>query len=157
MGEVLIEAAGRAGVRLTLIDTCYLRTGFDGQALAGAQVRFGDGDADAWAERAGPSATGRGPRRRPASTASERSTRAAMATVAAWADGRQAPLHLHLSEQRAENQACIAATYRTPAALAELGRGPRSANHRRPRHPPHRGGRRPPRRHPDRRLPLPDH
>ncbi|MET0227350.1 MAG: amidohydrolase family protein, partial [Actinomycetes bacterium] len=53
MGEVLIEAADRAGVRLTLIDTCYLRAGFDGQALAGAQVRFGDGDADAWAERAG--------------------------------------------------------------------------------------------------------
>jgi formiminoglutamate deiminase len=44
---------------------------------------------------------------------------AAMATVAAWAADRQAPLHLHLSEQRAENQACLAATGRTPAALAE--------------------------------------
>ena len=119
MGEVLIEAAGRAGVRLTLIDTCYLRAGFDGQALAGAQVRFGDADADAWAERAG--ALGDRPGVRVA--AGIHSVRAvdpaAMATVAAWADGRQAPLHLHLSEQRAENQACIAATGRTPAALAE--------------------------------------
>jgi formiminoglutamate deiminase len=41
-----------------------------------------------------------------------------MATVAAWAAGRDAPLHLHLSEQPAENQACLAATGRTPAALA---------------------------------------
>ncbi|HEX4908877.1 MAG TPA: amidohydrolase family protein, partial [Actinomycetes bacterium] len=39
-------------------------------------------------------------------------------TVAAWARGRGAPLHLHLSEQRAENEACLAATGRTPAALA---------------------------------------
>ena len=62
MGEVLIEAAGRAGVRLTLIDTCYLRAGFDGQALAGAQVRFGDGDADALGRaRRGPPRPARGP------------------------------------------------------------------------------------------------
>jgi formiminoglutamate deiminase len=43
---------------------------------------------------------------------------AAMARVAAWAEERQAPLHLHLSEQPAENQACLAATGHTPAALA---------------------------------------
>src|ERR671935_973333 len=53
MGHVLAEAAAQAGVRLTLIDTCYLRAGLDGSPLAGAQVRFGDGDAGAWAERAG--------------------------------------------------------------------------------------------------------
>ena len=41
-----------------------------------------------------------------------------MAAVAAWAAGRDAPLHLHLSEQPAENQACLAATGRTPTALA---------------------------------------
>jgi len=119
MGEALIEAAGRAGVRLTLIDTCYLRAGLDGQPLAGAQVRFGDGDARGWAERAG--AIGARPGLRVA--AGVHSVRAvdpaAMATVAAWAEARQAPLHLHLSEQRAENQACLAATGRTPAALAD--------------------------------------
>jgi formiminoglutamate deiminase len=119
MGKALAEAAGRAGIRLTLIDTCYLRAGFDGRALAGAQVRFGDGDAGAWAERAG--ALGDHPGLRVA--AGVHSVRAvdpaAMATVAAWAEDRQAPLHLHLSEQPAENQACLAATGRTPAALAE--------------------------------------
>ena len=118
MGEALAEAARRAGVRLTLIDTCYLRAGLDGRPLAGAQVRFGDGDADARAERAGAF------RERPGVrvAAGIHSVRAvdepAMATVAAWAAGRGAPLHLHLSEQPTENQACLAATGRTPAALA---------------------------------------
>src|SRR4029453_15029838 len=60
MGEALIEAAARAGVRRTLIDTCYLRAGLDGQPLAGAQVRFGDGDAAGWAERAGAIGAGAG-------------------------------------------------------------------------------------------------
>jgi formiminoglutamate deiminase len=51
-----------------------------------------------------------------------------MAVVADWARDRDAPLHLHLSEQRAENQACLAATGRTPAALAEAAGvlGPRT-------------------------------
>jgi formiminoglutamate deiminase len=128
MGEALAGAARRAGVRLTLIDTCYLRAGLDGRPLAGAQVRFGDGDADAWAERAGAF------RERPGVrvAAGIHSVRAvdepAMAAVAAWAAGRGAPLHLHLSEQPAENQACMAATGRTPAALAEAAGvlGPRT-------------------------------
>jgi formiminoglutamate deiminase len=128
MGSALIEAAGQAGVRLTLIDTCYLRAGLGGEPLAGVQRRFGDGDAAAWAERAG--ALDDGPMVRVA--AGVHSVRAvdpaAMTAVAAWAEGRQAPLHLHLSEQRAENQACLTATGRTPAALAEAAGvlGPRT-------------------------------
>ncbi|MGH9065374.1 MAG: amidohydrolase family protein, partial [Acidimicrobiales bacterium] len=42
---------------------------------------------------------------------------ASIRTVAAWAAGRQLPLHVHLSEQPAENQACLAATGLTPTAL----------------------------------------
>jgi formiminoglutamate deiminase len=119
MGEALVEAAGRAGVRLTLIDTCYLRAGPDGEPLAGAQVRFGDGDADAWAERAGQLRDRPGVRVAAGVHSVRAVDPAAMATVAAWAAGRRAPLHLHLSEQRAENEACLAATGRTPAALAD--------------------------------------
>jgi cytosine/adenosine deaminase-related metal-dependent hydrolase len=100
MGLALIEAAGRAGLRMTLLDTCYLSGGLrpDGAPLplTGAQQRFGDGDADAWAERA--SALQLGP-------------------VVAWARQRGAPLHVHLSEQRAENEACLAAYGRTPAGV----------------------------------------
>ena len=52
MGKALIAAASDAGVRLTLLDTCYLRSGLDGAPLAeGPQQRFGDGTATAWAER----------------------------------------------------------------------------------------------------------
>ena len=40
-----------AGLRLTLLDTCYL-TGGVGGAADGVQRRFGDGDADRWAARA---------------------------------------------------------------------------------------------------------
>ena len=118
MGEALAEAAGQAGVRLTLIDTCYLRAGLDGRPLAGAQVRFGDGDAGAWAERAGALRERPGLRLAAGIHSVRAVDEAAMATVAAWAGGRDAPLHLHLSEQRAENEACLAATGRTPAALA---------------------------------------
>jgi formiminoglutamate deiminase len=119
MGEALAEAAGRAGIRLTLIDTCYLRAGLDGRPLAGAQVRFGDGDAGAWAERAGALRERPGLRVAAGIHSVRAVEEAAMGTVAAWAAGRDAPLHLHLSEQRAENEACVAATGRTPAALAE--------------------------------------
>jgi formiminoglutamate deiminase len=121
MGLALIEAAGRAGLRMTLLDTCYLSGGLrpDGAPLplTGAQQRFGDGDADAWAERA--SALPAGPAARPG--AAIHSVRAVppgqLGPVVAWARQRGAPLHVHLSEQRAENEACLAAYGRTPAGV----------------------------------------
>jgi formiminoglutamate deiminase len=46
----------------------------------------------------------------------------AAAVVAAWARERERPLHAHVSEQRAENEACLEAHGRTPSALlAEAG------------------------------------
>ena len=54
MGRALIQAAADAGIRLTLLDTCYLAGGLgpDGHTELGPeQLRFGDGDADAWAAR----------------------------------------------------------------------------------------------------------
>jgi formiminoglutamate deiminase len=42
---------------------------------------------------------------------------AQLPTVAAWAAARNAPLHVHLSEQTAENDACQAAHGRTPTRL----------------------------------------
>lgn len=50
MGEALIAAAGEAGIRITLLDTAYLSSGF-GAAPEPHQLRFTDGTADAWAER----------------------------------------------------------------------------------------------------------
>jgi formiminoglutamate deiminase len=114
MGAALVEAARDAGLRITLLDTCYLSSGF-GQPPAGAQERFSDGTADAWAERVALLQDGDGVR----IGAAVHSVRAvpddALRTVADAATGR--PLHVHLSEQTAENDACIAAYGATPTQL----------------------------------------
>ena len=56
MGRALLRAAADAGLRITLLDTCYLSAGLrrDGtpKPLRDVQLRFGDGDAVRWAERA---------------------------------------------------------------------------------------------------------
>jgi formiminoglutamate deiminase len=122
MGSALLQAAAEAGVRITLLDTCYLQADADGTPLEGVQRRFGDGDAAAWAERVERLAPAAATADGALLGAAVHSVRAvppgAMAAVAAWAARRGAPLHLHLSEQRRENQACLAATGRTPARLA---------------------------------------
>ena len=128
MGEALVAAAAEAGVRLTLLDGCYLRGGFDEPRLEGPQRRFGDADVDAWAARA--EALGERPGlRRGAAIHSVRAVPPqAQETVAAWAQARGLPLHVHVSEQPAENAACHAALGRTPTqVLAEAGAlGPRT-------------------------------
>ncbi len=115
----LIAAAAEAGIRITLLDTCYLAAGF-GEPAAGPQLRFSDGDARGAGRRApercaAPRTRGSGP--------PLHSVRAVPAdqleTVAGWARERGAPLHVHLSEQRAENEACLAAHGRTPAELLD--------------------------------------
>jgi formiminoglutamate deiminase len=118
MGEAVVEAAAEAGIRISLLDACYLAGGF-GKPPEGPQLRFSDGDAGAWAERA--STLGAAPHARiGAAIHSVRAVPAEqLATVAGWAREREAPLHAHLSEQRAENEACLAAHGRTPAELLD--------------------------------------
>jgi formiminoglutamate deiminase len=115
LGRRLIEAAREAGIRITLLDTLYLSSTVDGRPLEGVQTRFGDGTLDAWADRvaalrpAGHAVVG----------AAAHSVRAVPAgSLAAFAEacsGR--PTHVHLSEQPAENEACLAAYGRTPARV----------------------------------------
>ncbi|MGR8010165.1 formimidoylglutamate deiminase [Streptomyces hypolithicus] len=116
MGEALIAAAADAGIRITLLDTAYLSAGF-GTPPNRHQQRFSDGTAEAWAERA--SLLGESDHARiGAAIHSVRAVPAGeLATVAAWAQAREAPLHVHLSEQTAENEACLAAHGRTPTGL----------------------------------------
>lgn len=127
MGAALLEAAAEAGIRITLLDTCYL-TGGIGASLSPAQRRFGDGTAAAWAERV--SSLRPAPHSRlGAAVHSVRAVpRAEIGTVAAWADRRSAPMHVHLSEQPAENEACASEYGVTPTALlGECGAlGPRT-------------------------------
>jgi formiminoglutamate deiminase len=118
MSEALIQAAADAGVRLTLLDACYLAGGLEGTGHLppdGVQLRFSDGDADAWAARVAQLRERDGLR----VGAAVHSVRAVPAgqlhTVAQAADGR--PLHAHVSEQPAENDACLTHYGMTPTRL----------------------------------------
>jgi formiminoglutamate deiminase len=114
MSAALVRAAADAGIRLTLLDTCYLAGGF-GHELDEQQLRFGDGDADAWAARVD-SFEPQGNARVGAAVHSVRAVPAdQLPVIAQWA--RDRPLHVHLSEQRAENAECLSHYGRTPTAL----------------------------------------
>jgi formiminoglutamate deiminase len=138
MGRALIEAARCAGIRITLLDACYLSGGLsaDGrqQPLEGTQLRFGDSGGAGWAARLaalGPDAAGRiaADARLGAGIHSVRAVPPSqMSDVAIWSHRYGAPLHAHVSEQLAENRACLAAYRATPAeVLADAGAlGPRS-------------------------------
>jgi formiminoglutamate deiminase len=131
MGGALVAAAAEAGIRLTLLDTCYLRPGFGaGSRLTGAQVRFSDGDAERWVDRVEDLAAraGSGWRLGAAIHSVRAVDERSMAVVAGWARARRAPLHMHLSEQPAENEEALATTGLTPTALAEAAGilGPRT-------------------------------
>ncbi|MEU4676179.1 formimidoylglutamate deiminase [Micromonospora sp. NPDC023737] len=118
MSAALVEAAAQAGIRITLLDTCYLTASVDGQPLTGPQLRFGDGDAVRWGERAAAFTPAGGHAKVGAAVHSVRAVPAEqLGTVARWARERDAPLHVHLSEQPAENDACRAVHGSTPTRL----------------------------------------
>ncbi len=103
MGDALTEAAADAGLRITLLDTCYLHGGI-GVDLDATQRRFDDGSVEAWIDRVGRLATGGHVRLGAAVHSVRACTPSEIAEVAAWAsqagtDG--APLHAHVSEQPA--------------------------------------------------------
>jgi formiminoglutamate deiminase len=134
MGRALLRAAAEAGLRITLLDTCYLAGGLSADGallpLAGPQTRFGDGHGAAWAARVeGLGPPGPGAR----IGAAVHSVRAVppeqMGAVIGWSHRHAAPLHAHLSEQVAENMACQAAYGGTPTEiLAAAGAlGPRAS------------------------------
>jgi formiminoglutamate deiminase len=121
MGAAVIAAAREAGIRITLLDTCYLHGGI-GEDVSEGQRRFSDGTVEHWAERV--SALEAGPTVRiGAAIHSVRAVAPAeAAVVASWANERGAPLHAHVSEQPAENVACQTAYGKTPTELlAEAG------------------------------------
>lgn len=120
MGEALRQAATEAGIRLTLLDACYLNGGLDATGhtpLAGPQLRFGDSDVDRWAARVEALRPSRGMVVGAAIHSVRAVPRPALRTVTSAARGR--PLHVHLSEQAAENDACQRFYGCTPAALLE--------------------------------------
>ncbi|MFC0037417.1 formimidoylglutamate deiminase [Actinomadura rayongensis] len=118
MGDALLAAASAAGIRITLLDACYL-TGAPGTPLAGTQRRFGDGTPGAWRDRVRALLSRAGPDVRiGAAIHSVRAVpRAALPVVADFAREHGVPLHVHVSEQPAENAACLDAYGVTPVRL----------------------------------------
>lgn len=124
MGLAIAAAGKETGIGVTLLDAAYLAGGFD-QPLSEVQQRFSDGTIGSWAERV---AALPGTVRTGVAVHSVRAvpTRDLPAVMAAAA-GR--PLHVHLSEQIAENAACLTATGLTPTALLDRAGvlGPRTS------------------------------
>lgn len=123
MERALARAATTVGIRLVLLDACYLSGGI-GLPPSPPQDRFSDGDARTWL------------RRRAALVAALEGESDGLVTVgAAIHSVRAVPpvqlavigeeldpsvaLHVHLSEQPKENADCLAAYGRTPAALLD--------------------------------------
>jgi formiminoglutamate deiminase len=119
MEHALVEAARRAGLRVTVLDTCYLSSGF-GEPPEGVQVRYDDGSAIAWAERVAGLRQADGARIGAAVHSIRAVPRDQLAAVVEAATGR--PLHVHLSEQVGENDRCLRAYGASPTqVLADEG------------------------------------
>ncbi|MDQ6849882.1 MAG: formimidoylglutamate deiminase [Actinomycetota bacterium] len=118
MGDALRAAAVEAGIRLTLLDTCYLSGGLNAGGhlpLNETQRRFGDADVSAWADRVAQLTESPGMRIGAALHSVRAVPASAFPEIVRVAGGR--PLHAHLSEQPAENEACAAFYGCTPTEL----------------------------------------
>ena len=117
MGHALLAAAHDVGIRITLLDTLYLSSGF-GATPDGVQRRFDDRTPQAWQERV---AALRVPEAAAARIGVAAHSVRAVPDTALGAFGpfveAHAPVHVHLSEQVKENEDCLAASGLTPTGL----------------------------------------
>jgi formimidoylglutamate deiminase len=130
LSMALADAAGDAGIGLTLLPVLYERAGFAAPALREDQRRFRAGADDIWRIaqdfEARVAAAGRASLVPLNAGLAIHSLRAAapesiarLRQLAAHFDG---PIHIHVAEQRAELRDCLAATGQTPVAwLASQG------------------------------------
>ena len=118
MGLAMVQAAQRAGIRIALLDVAYLHAALDKPEPLAEQKRFSDGNIDAWLDRV--DALGEGGDGWTVGMAPH-SVRAVhpreLEEVVANRHGKVG--HLHVSEQPAENAACIAATGMTPTQVLD--------------------------------------
>lgn len=121
MELAVAAAAEEVGIRLTLLDTCYLTSGI-GQPLLPEQVGFGDGTAQGWLKRWHDLRDILASRHGSLVTlgAAIHSVRAvpddAITAIIAGLPP-ETPLHIHLSEQPLENLQCVEAYGVSPTAL----------------------------------------
>ena len=118
LGHRVVAAARQAGIRLTLLDTCYLRGGF-GTEPNSVQRRFSDGNAPHWINRAGDLVDTPTCRVGAAIHSVRAVDPESIRTVATWAADRDLPIHAHVSEQPRENADCLAAYGATPIGVLD--------------------------------------
>ena len=120
MAAALVQGASDAGVRLTLLDTCYLSGGLDGDGhrpLDPVQRRFSDAGVDAWAARVALLRETGGSRIGVAAHSVRAVPEADLGRFAQHLGDR--PVHVHLSEQPAENAAAAAFYGCSPTELLD--------------------------------------
>jgi len=118
----VIGAAQDVGIRICLLNTCYAAGGI-GKPLRPEQRRFGTGDVDAYlaaTEKLADDVVGQP---RVSVGVAPHSVRAVprewLRVLHAWAATRDLPLHMHVSEQPAEVDECVAAYGRRPVELLD--------------------------------------
>ncbi len=120
MAHALIRAARRAGIRICLLDAGYLVGGLSGEPLETSQLRFSDGTSESWLERfqslrasyADDDDVVVGLAPHSVRAVPERDLRSLAAELP-----DATPVHIHLSEQPAENEATMSAHGVTPTGL----------------------------------------
>jgi formiminoglutamate deiminase len=116
MSMAIVRAATSTGIRLCLLDTCYLMADVDGTPLEGPQLRFCDGDVDGWSERHAQLVAALSGSDVVVGSAIH-SVRAVPPTAFAQIVAEPGPTHVHVSEQPAENRACVDVHGVTPIGL----------------------------------------
>jgi len=115
MGLALVDGAAQAGIRLAMLDTAYLHAGLDKPEPLAEQRRFSDGSISKWLERVNEMSGGE----HWTVGLAPHSVRAVhpdeLREVAAGRGSRV--VHLHVSEQPAENEVCLRMTGKTPTEV----------------------------------------
>lgn len=124
MAMALIRAASTAGIRLTILDTLYLVADVAGNPLHENQLRFSDGSVGQWITRVHDlvsQVSGANDDPMVNVGVAAHSVRGvdpeSIRRVAAYAEDIGVPMHIHVSEQKAENVDCFAEHGKTPIAL----------------------------------------
>jgi formiminoglutamate deiminase len=120
MSEAVVRAAKDAGLRIALLRVIYARAGA-GRAPAGAQRRFCDGSLDDGLADIASLCTRYANDPDVRIGVAPHSVRAVfpawLAEIARFAAERNLPVHMHVAEQPAEIEACLAETGRRPGEL----------------------------------------
>ncbi len=125
MGHAVIRAARTAGINIALLDAGYFTAGFEDGTLHPVQTRFRDRSAETWLDRVESLHASYGGADDVVIGVAPHSVRAAPEAALRKVTHRHAegtPIHIHVSEQPAENAECLEATGLTPTGLlAETG------------------------------------